>query len=53
MPLSLDLSKIILKELRFDIKLDSEIARGDGLYIPFYVVINLHFLYIIEVIHDK
>ena len=53
MPSGLNLSQIVLKERRFDIKLDREIARSDGLYIPFDIVINLHFLDIIEVVHDE
>ena len=53
MPPSLDLVKIVLKERRRDVKLNGEIARSDGLHIPFHVVIDLHFLDIIEVVHDE
>ena len=53
MPSSLNFGQIVLKERRFNIKLDREIARGDGLYVPFNIVINLHFLDIIEVVHDE
>ena len=53
MPSGLNLSQIVLKERRFDIKLDREIACSDGLYIPFDIIINLDFLYVIEVINDE